>query len=86
MRAVIDLKMEAVRISETSVNFYESAWRNNLEESHLPKYQLAAKKFHLPCLSDTLVVYRKRSFIRISRSLGGPAGYFSFMVVNNVPS
>jgi hypothetical protein len=36
--AMIALMMEAVSTSETSVNFYETTWRNIPEDSHLPEY------------------------------------------------
>jgi hypothetical protein len=36
--------MEAVRSSETLVNFYQIAWRNNPEDSHLQTEWLVAKK------------------------------------------
>jgi hypothetical protein len=32
---LIALMMEAVSTSETSVDFYETTWRNILEDSHL---------------------------------------------------
>jgi hypothetical protein len=31
----IALMMEAASTSETSINFYHTAWRNNPEDSHL---------------------------------------------------
>jgi hypothetical protein len=34
-RAIITLTMEAVSTSETSVSFYETAWRKIAEDSHL---------------------------------------------------
>jgi hypothetical protein len=37
MRAIIALVTEAASISETSVNFYQTTWRNNPEDSHLHK-------------------------------------------------
>jgi hypothetical protein len=33
--SIIGAMMEAANISETSVNFYQTARRNNLEDSHL---------------------------------------------------
>jgi hypothetical protein len=33
--ALIALKMEAASTSETSVNFYQTTWRNNPEDSHI---------------------------------------------------
>jgi hypothetical protein len=35
--SLIALMMEAVRTSKTLVNFYQTARRYNLEDSHLPK-------------------------------------------------
>jgi hypothetical protein len=32
---IIALMMEAASTSETSVNFYQTTWRNNPEDSHL---------------------------------------------------
>jgi hypothetical protein len=34
-RAITALMMEATINPETSVNFYQTIWRNNLEDSHL---------------------------------------------------
>jgi hypothetical protein len=34
---IIDLMMEAVTISESSINFYLTSWRNNPEYSHIQK-------------------------------------------------
>jgi hypothetical protein len=33
--AIIRVMMEAANTSETSVNFYQTTWRNNPEDSHL---------------------------------------------------
>jgi hypothetical protein len=35
IRVMITLMMEAVNTSEISVNFYQTAWCNNAEDSHL---------------------------------------------------
>jgi hypothetical protein len=35
VRAIIALMMEAASTCETSVNFYQTIWRNNPEDSHL---------------------------------------------------
>jgi hypothetical protein len=35
---IITLKMEAARSSETLVNFYQTTWRHNPEDSHLSKH------------------------------------------------
>jgi hypothetical protein len=43
---LITLMMEAVSTSETSVNFYQTTWCNNLEDSHLQLY-LEFKAYHL---------------------------------------
>jgi hypothetical protein len=32
---IIALVMEAANIAETSVNFYQTTWHNNPEDSHL---------------------------------------------------
>jgi hypothetical protein len=39
----IALMMEVVRTSETSVNFYQTAHRNNPEDSHLQNGQMMMK-------------------------------------------
>jgi hypothetical protein len=36
IRAIIALMMEAARTSETLVNFYQTTWCYNPEDSHLP--------------------------------------------------
>jgi hypothetical protein len=46
----IDLMMEAGRTSETSVNFYQTARRNNPEDSHLDTRRLDNLKFNLSYL------------------------------------
>jgi hypothetical protein len=51
--ALIGLMMEAASISETSVNFYETAQCNNPEDSHLFKvlgslYRLLTVRFSKP--------------------------------------
>jgi hypothetical protein len=35
MRAIITLMMEAASTFETSVNFYQTTWCNNQDDSHL---------------------------------------------------
>jgi hypothetical protein len=37
IRAIIALMMEAASTSESSVNFYQTIRRNNLEDSHLQR-------------------------------------------------
>jgi hypothetical protein len=43
---IIALMMEAARTSETSVNFYQTAWRNNLEDSYLHRRRRENLKSH----------------------------------------
>jgi hypothetical protein len=38
IRAMIVLMMEIVNTSETLVNFYQTTWRNNPEDSHIQMY------------------------------------------------
>jgi hypothetical protein len=38
--------METVSMSETSMNFYQTTWRSNPEDSHLQKTFFFAKLFH----------------------------------------
>jgi hypothetical protein len=40
---LITLMMEAASTSETSANFYQTIWRYNTEDSHLPATSLEAK-------------------------------------------
>jgi hypothetical protein len=44
--AIITLMMEAASTSEMSVNFYQTTWRNNLEDSHLYTCRHENLKFH----------------------------------------
>jgi hypothetical protein len=43
--------MEAASTSETSVNFYQATWRNNLEDSHLHTRRRENLKSHNPLQS-----------------------------------
>jgi hypothetical protein len=43
----IALMMEAASTSETSVNFYQTTWRNNPEHSHLHFRRRENLKFHI---------------------------------------
>jgi hypothetical protein len=43
----INMIMEAVSVSETSISFYETAWRNIPEESHLHTRRYENLKTHL---------------------------------------
>jgi hypothetical protein len=45
--AIIALIMENARTSETPVNFYQTSWRNNPEESHLQKHSSSINIIHL---------------------------------------
>jgi hypothetical protein len=38
--AIVFLMMEVGSISETSVDFYQTAWRNNPGDSHLPTLRI----------------------------------------------
>jgi hypothetical protein len=46
LRRAIALMMEAASTSETSVNFYQTTWRNNPEDSHLHTRRLENLKSH----------------------------------------
>jgi hypothetical protein len=39
--------MDAASTSETSVNFYQTTWRNNLEDSHLHTRRRENLKSHM---------------------------------------
>jgi hypothetical protein len=43
---IIALTMEAASTSETSVNFYQTTWRYNPEDSHLHTRRRENPKFH----------------------------------------
>jgi hypothetical protein len=43
---IIDLMTEALSISETSVNFYQTTWRNNPKDSHLHTRRRGNLKSH----------------------------------------
>jgi hypothetical protein len=74
--------MEAVSISETSVNFYENTRRNITEDSHLHTHRSKNLKFHLfikqcgltECLDQVI-----RTLLRIREvagsNLGSQTGY-----------
>jgi hypothetical protein len=40
------MMMEAASTSETSVNFYQTTWRNNPEDSHLHTRRRENLRFH----------------------------------------
>jgi hypothetical protein len=45
---IITLMMEAASTSETPVNFYQTARRNNPEDSHLHTHRRENLKSHVP--------------------------------------
>jgi hypothetical protein len=48
---LIALMMEAASICETSVNFYQTTWRNNPEDSHFHTRRCENLKSHKPTLN-----------------------------------
>jgi hypothetical protein len=58
------MMMEAVGISETSVNFYESTWRNIPEDSHIHIRHRENLKSHSRC--STFMAYSTRCLYGIS--------------------
>jgi hypothetical protein len=44
---VVVMMVEAVSTSETSVNFYQTKWRNNPEDSHLHTRRRENPKSHI---------------------------------------
>jgi hypothetical protein len=51
---VASLMMEAVSTSETSVNFYQTAWRNIPEDSHLHNRRRDNLKFQQKSYETTM--------------------------------
>jgi hypothetical protein len=57
LTAMINLMMEAVSISETSVNFYETTPRNIPEDSHFYKIHMIYNLWHEVCFINCCAMY-----------------------------
>jgi hypothetical protein len=62
MRAIITLIMEAASTSETSANFYQTAWRYNPEDIHLLNLSFVSSKHNSS--SSLLTVLENPSFVK----------------------
>jgi hypothetical protein len=56
----IALMMEAARTSETSVNFYQTTWRHNPEDSHLRIHRRENLKSYSGDINSILDLYSRR--------------------------
>jgi hypothetical protein len=54
---LIALMMEAARTSETLVNFYQTTWRYNPEDSHLHTHHHENLKTYLPYYVSSIRIF-----------------------------